>query len=67
MTAIIVRAKPAEKTEELIRRFQKKVLEEGVLEEYRERERYKKPAERRKEAKYRLRYLFEQQRKKRKR
>ena len=53
----VVKKKRGETEDRLIARFRKKTLNEGILLELRERERYKKPAERRKEKKYRLEYL----------
>ena len=44
---------PNESIESLIRRFTKEVQKEGILTEFKEREHYKKPAERRKEMKNR--------------
>ncbi|PIP57059.1 30S ribosomal protein S21, partial [Candidatus Woesebacteria bacterium CG22_combo_CG10-13_8_21_14_all_45_10] len=44
-------------------RFKKKVLNEGILLELRDRERYKKPAEKRKEAKYRIAHQIELEKK----
>lgn len=44
---------PNESIESLIRRFTKEVQKEGILNELKEREHYKSPAERRKEAKSR--------------
>ena len=54
-----VKKKKGESEDRLIARFRKKTLNEGILLELRERERYKKPAERRKEKKYRIEYLRE--------
>ena len=62
MAALIIKRRPGETTDQLIRRFQKRVMEEGIVEEYKEKERYKKPAERRKEQTYRLQSLFERMR-----
>lgn len=47
--SIFVKAGPNDSTDKLIRRFQKKVLEEGVVQEIRQREFYRKPSELRKE------------------
>ena len=46
---IVVRAQPGDTSDSLIRKFSKKVLMEGVLQELRKREFYQKPAEIRKE------------------
>ena len=59
----VVKKKRGETEDRLIARFRKKTLNEGILLELRERERYKKPAERRKEKKYRLEYLREMEKK----
>lgn len=48
-----VQSMPNESIESLIRRFTKEVQKEGILTEYKEREHYKSPAERRKELKNR--------------
>lgn len=47
----IVRANEGESVESLIRKFNKKVQQEGILTEMRRREFYEKPAETRKKAK----------------
>ncbi|HBD02044.1 TPA: 30S ribosomal protein S21 [Candidatus Collierbacteria bacterium] len=46
---IIVRAKKDESPDAIIRRFKKKVLNENIIEEVREREFHKSPAVKRKE------------------
>lgn len=61
--AVVVRAKPGESPHKLISRFMKKVAEEKIIEDYRERMHYKKPSEFRKEAKYKLLRKFERERK----
>ena len=48
-----VQSMPNESVESLIRRFTKEVQKEGILNELKEREHFKSPAERRKEAKNR--------------
>ena len=58
-----VKKKKGESEDRLISRFRKRTLLEGILLELRDRERYKKPAERRKEKKYRLEYLRELEKK----
>ncbi|OGY26470.1 MAG: 30S ribosomal protein S21 [Candidatus Woykebacteria bacterium RBG_16_43_9] len=50
----IVRASDGESVESLIRKFNKKVQQEGILTELRKREFYEKPAEQRKKAKQAL-------------
>lgn len=59
----VVKKKKGESEDRLIARFKKKVLNEGILLELKERERYKKPAERRKENKYRIKHLIELEKK----
>ncbi|OGY18251.1 MAG: 30S ribosomal protein S21 [Candidatus Chisholmbacteria bacterium RIFCSPLOWO2_01_FULL_50_28] len=49
--ATIVKAKPDETPDSVIRRFKKKVLQNQVLTEVRRREYYMKPSEERKERK----------------
>jgi len=58
-----VTKKKGESEDKLIARFKKKVLNEGILLELRDRERYKKPAEKRKENKYRIKHLIELEKK----
>ena len=48
-----------ESIESLIRRFTKEVQKEGILTEFKEREHYKSPAERRKEMKNRRSRRFQ--------
>lgn len=50
----VIKKKKGESEDRLIARFKQKTIKEGVLQEFRDRERYKKPAEKRKEAKYRI-------------
>jgi len=50
----IVKATEGESVESLIRKFNKKVQQEGILKELRRREFYEKPAETRKKAKQAL-------------
>jgi ribosomal protein S21 len=59
----VVKKKKGESDDRLIARFKKKVLDEGILLEFRERERFKKPAERRKEQKYRIKHQIELEKK----
>lgn len=56
---VVVKIKPGESIDRLIARFRKKVLYEGILPEVREKERFKKESEKRKEKKYRLKHLRE--------
>ena len=60
---VVVKEKPGESMDRLIARFRKKILSSGVLLEYRERERHKTQAERRKENKYRVAHLREMDKK----
>ena len=46
---VFVKKKKGESEDKLIARFRKKVVNEGILFEIREKERYKKPSERRQE------------------
>ena len=59
----VVKKKKGESDDRLIARFKKKVLDEGILLEFRERDRFKKPAERRKEQKYRIKHQIELEKK----
>lgn len=56
---VVVKAKPGESADRLIARFRKKVLYSGLLLEFRDRERHKTDAEKRKEQKYRIKHLQE--------
>lgn len=55
--SIVVKANPGESTDSVIRKFQKKVIAEGLVQEIRDRTVYKKPSEKRQE------YLAEKRRK----
>lgn len=48
-TMAIVKAQPGDTNDTLIRKFSKKVLQEGILNELKEREFYKSPSVRRQE------------------
>lgn len=50
----ILKKKSGESDDKLIARFRKKTIDEHVIDDYRDRAQYKKPSERRKEAKYRI-------------
>lgn len=63
---VVVKKQAGESDDKLIARFRKKVAFEGILLDLRDRERYKKPAERRKEKKYRLAHLRELEKKRNK-
>lgn len=54
---IVIKARPGESTDALLRKFQKRVLAEGLVAEIRNREFYKKPSMLRQE------YLAEKRRK----
>ena len=56
---VVVKKKKGESEDRLISRFRKKVVTSGIIADYRDRVRYKKAAERRKEKKYRLKHLKE--------
>jgi len=60
---VVVKKQKGESEDRLIARFKKKVMAEGILLDLRERERYKKPAERRKEQKYRIKHQIELEKK----
>lgn len=55
--SIVVKAGPNDNTDSVIRKFQKKVIAEGLVQEIRDRTVYKKPSEKRQE------YLAEKRRK----
>lgn len=42
---VIVRKKPGQSDDKLIADFRKKILEHGILDEIKEKDRYKKPSE----------------------
>jgi ribosomal protein S21 len=52
----IVTKKKGESDDALLARFRKKTLMSGILLELKERQRFKKPSERRKEKKYRIEF-----------
>ncbi len=51
---VFVKAQPGDTSDSLIRKFTRKVLNEGILQDLKKREFYVKPAEKRKEKKYEL-------------
>lgn len=55
--AIVVKAGPGDNTDSVIRKFQKRVVAEGLVQEIRDRSVYRKPSELRQE------YLAEKRRK----
>ncbi len=60
---VVVKKEKGESEDRLIARFRKKIIDEGVLLEYREKKRHKKPSEHRKEKKYRIAYMREMEKK----
>lgn len=60
---VFVKKKKGESEDRLIARFRKKVVNEGILFEIRERERYKKPSERRQEKIKRVKHQIELEKK----
>jgi len=60
---VLVKKQKGESDEKLIARFRKKILDSGILLEYRDRDRFKSKAEKRKEKKYRIRYRIELEKK----
>lgn len=56
---VVVRKQKGETEDRLIARFKKEVLDSGILEEARERARYKTEAEKRKERKARIKHQIE--------
>ena len=55
--SIVVKAGPNDSTDSVIRKFQKKIILEGLVQEIRDRSVYKKPSQKRQE------YLAEKRRK----
>lgn len=51
---VIVRAQPGDTSDSVIRKFTRKVLNEGILQDLKKKEFYVKPAEKRKEKKREL-------------
>lgn len=51
---VFVKAQPGDSSDSVIRKFQRKVLNEGILQDLKKREFYVKPAEKRKEQKKEL-------------
>lgn len=60
---VIVVKKKGESDEKLITRFKKKVIEEGILEEVKEKERYEKPSQKRQKEKKRIKFQIELEKK----
>ncbi len=63
---VVVRKKKGETEDKLIARFRKIVLEEGIIDEVRDRERYKKPSQRRKEKNKQIKFRIELEKKRNK-
>jgi len=59
----VVKKQKGESDDRLINRFKKGILNDGLLLDLRDRERYKKPSERRKEKKYRIKHQIELEKK----
>ena len=59
----LVKKQKGESDDRLINRFKKGILNDGLLLELRDRERYKKPSERKKENKYRIKHQIELEKK----
>lgn len=60
---VVVKKQKGESDDRLIARFRKKIIDSGILIDYKERERYKKKSQRRKEQKYRVAYMRELEKK----
>ncbi len=60
---VVVVKKRGESDDRLIARFKKKVLDSGILQEARDRQRFKPPSEKRKEQKARIKFLIELEKK----
>ncbi len=60
---VVVKKQKGESDDRLIARFRKKIIDSGVLIDYRDRERYKKKSQRRKEQMYRVAHLRELEKK----
>jgi len=60
---VVVKKKKGESEDKLIARFRKKVVNEGVLLEIREKERYKKPSQKRQEKIKRVKHQIELEKK----
>ncbi len=60
---VVVKKQKGESDDRLIARFRKKIIDSGVLIDYKERERYQKKSQKRKEQKYRIAHLRELEKK----
>ena len=56
---VVVIKKKGESEDRLIARFKKKVVDSGIIQEVRDRSRYKSPSEKRKEKKARIKHQIE--------
>jgi ribosomal protein S21 len=63
---VVVKKQKGESDDKLIARFKKKVLDEGIVIEARERKEFKPKSQERKEKKYRIKFLQELARKRNK-
>jgi ribosomal protein S21 len=60
---VVVVKKKGETEDRLIARFKKKVVDSGILQEARDRQRYIPPSEKKKEQKNRIKFLIELEKK----
>lgn len=60
---VIVKKKKGESEDRLISRFKKKVINTGLLQEVRDRQRYKAPSEKKKEKRARIKHQIELEKK----
>ncbi len=60
---VVVKKKRGESEDRLISRFKKKVLHSGILQEFREKERYKSPSEKKQERQKRIKHQIELEKK----
>ena len=60
---VVVKKKKGESDDRLITRFKKKVIDSGILQEARDRKRFKSDSEKRKEKKARIKHLIELEKK----
>jgi ribosomal protein S21 len=60
---VVVVKKKGETEDKLIARFKKMVLDEGIIQEVRDRSRFKSDAEKRKEKKNKIKHLIELEKK----
>ena len=60
---VVVTKKKGETEDRLIARFKKKVVDSGILQEARDRQRFTPPSEKKKEQKKRIKFLIELEKK----